>query len=126
MTLATVTPSHKGLIVCCVVQCVYILFGEIKFIDCCRFIYSEGLLFVLEVCYITRHSFNVNVICHFVNELRRFLILQITRTAPTGYKQVRYLEWIHIIYGAKAPNQRMAEILCLLHHEQAATECLAL
>ena len=38
-------------------------------IACCRFIYSEGLLFVLGDHYITRQSFNVEVILHLVNAL---------------------------------------------------------
>ena len=53
----------------------------------------------------------------------KFSTLRILLTAPTGYKQVRYLERIHVVNGAMAHNRRMAEIVCFLHHGQAATDC---
>ena len=36
--------------------CIFIYFGRIKFKGSCRFIYSEGLLLVLEDRFITRHN----------------------------------------------------------------------
>ena len=81
-----------------VVLYIFIVFREIKLICSCRFIFSEGLLFVLKDCYIMRNTF----VTWLMNDHNlRFLILEILLTAPTGYKQVWYLEWVHIINEIK-------------------------
>ena len=46
------------------------------------------------------------------------LVAALVTVLPKGCKQVRYLEWIHIINGAKAPNRRMAECACFIHHDR--------
>ena len=75
--------------------CIFICFGGIKFKGSCRFIYSEGLLLVLEDRYITRHN---SLWMNYHN--LKFSILRSLHTAPTGYKRVWCLEWVHIINGA--------------------------
>ena len=91
---------YPKIVLCCCTMYFY-WFGEIKFISFCKFIYSESLLFVLEDRYIMLHRFTSFVTWEMNYHNLGFSIHQIRLTGPTGYKQVRCLEWVHIINGAR-------------------------